>query len=305
MSKQLTSVANVGGDNACASAVSRCGLIAILGKPNVGKSTLLNHILTKKLCATSRRPQTTRNQILGITTDGLQQAIYLDTPGMQVQGRGTLSNRLNTVACYALESADIAIFMLQHSQWDEHDKVVWQQIKQSELPTIVVINKIDQLAKEEIPECIAKVSQQLGGAEIFPITARSPRYVKRLQSFVGTLLPERCHLFPPDLQTNCDDSVIATEMIREKLMRQLGAELPYQTEIAIENIQAHKRKIHINAIIYVKVQGQKSIVIGHQGSRIKSIGSEARQDLERIFKKNVMLRLWVKVGRTNLTTTVH
>ncbi|MFI8483064.1 GTPase Era [Pseudomonas sp. NPDC078700] len=278
------------------SPVSRCGYVAIVGRPNVGKSTLLNHILGQKLAITSRKPQTTRHNMLGIKTEGGAQAIYVDTPGLHKNNEKALNRYMNKSASSALKDVDVVIFVVDRTRWTDEDQMVLERIQYVEGPVILAINKTDRLEdKSELMPHLEWLATQLPKAEIVPISAHHGHNLETLEKLVSEHLPEGVHFFPEDQITDRSSRFFAAELVREKIMRQLGAELPYQITVEIEEFKQEGRILHIHALILVERDGQKKIIIGDKGERIKRVGQEARKDMEVLFDSKVMLNLWVKV----------
>ncbi|ARU87539.1 GTPase Era [Pseudomonas sp. M30-35] len=278
------------------SPVSRCGYVAIVGRPNVGKSTLLNHILGQKLAITSRKPQTTRHNMLGIKTEGGAQAIYVDTPGLHKNNEKALNRYMNKSASSALKDVDVVIFVVDRTRWTDEDQMVLERIQYVEGPVILAINKTDRLEdKSALMPHLEWLATQLPKAEIVPISAHHGHNLEALEKLVSEHLPEGVHFFPEDQITDRSSRFFAAELVREKIMRQLGAELPYQITVEIEEFKQEGRILHIHALILVERDGQKKIIIGDKGERIKRVGQEARKDMEVLFDSKVMLNLWVKV----------
>lgn len=275
---------------------SRCGYVAIVGRPNVGKSTLLNHILEQKISITSRKPQTTRHNVLGIKTEGLVQAIYVDTPGLHSQHAKAINRYMNKAATTALRDVDVVIFLVDRLQWTDEDEMVAKRMENLQCPVILAVNKVDQLdTKEVLLPHLQKLAERLAVAEIIPISALRGTNLDRLQQLVEERLPEAEHFFPEDQITDRSSRFLAAEIVREKITRQLGDELPYQMTVEIEEFSHQGNIIHIGALILVERDGQKRILIGEGGSRIKQIGQQARIDMEALFDCKVMLKTWVKV----------
>ena len=275
---------------------TRCGYIAIVGRPNVGKSTLLNHILGQKLSITSRKPQTTRHQVLGIKTEGDIQAIYVDTPGLHLRDEKAINRYMNRAASAALADVDLALFVVDRDRWTDEDDLVLEKLRHAECPVVLVVNKIDRLAdKAELLPLIESLSTRFEFADIVPVSAVRGHNRDDLETLIHGYLPEGIHLFPEDQITNRSERFLAAELVREKIMRQLGEEVPYAMTVEIEEFKASPRLIEISALILVERQGQKKILIGEGGSRLRQIGTEARKDMEKAFDSKVMLRLWVKV----------
>ncbi|MET4161370.1 GTP-binding protein Era [Marinobacterium sp. MBR-111] len=277
----------------------RCGYVAIVGRPNVGKSTLLNRILGQKLSITSRKPQTTRHQILGIKTEDDLQVVYVDTPGLHKDDKGKALNRfMNRTASEALRHVDLVVFMIDRTAWTEEDQLVLDKLEHLHCPVILAVNKVDQLKdKEALLPQLEELAAKRHFDVIIPISAEKGHNVERLEQEVESRIPEGVHLFPEDQITDRSSRFVAAELVREKLMRNLGEEVPYGTTVEIEEFKHDGRVLHISALILVEREGQKRIVIGDNGAVIKTIGRDARIDMEKMFDTKVMLNLWVKVKR--------
>jgi len=278
-----------------------CGFVAIVGRPNVGKSTLMNRILGQKISITSRRPQTTRHQVMGIKTVDEVQFVYVDTPGIHLQTRDrnkAINRFMNQAATQALRDVDCVVFLVDRTRWTDEDQVVLDKLTHVEAPVILAINKVDWLEdKTTLLPWLESLSARREFAAILPISAKDGTNVPELEGEVAKRLPEGVHYFPDDQITNKSQRFLAAELVREKVMRQLGDELPYQMTVEIEEFRDEGKVIHISALMLVERQGQKKILIGDNGERIKKIGIEARQEMERAFDSKVMLNLWVKVKR--------
>lgn len=276
--------------------IQRCGYVAIVGRPNVGKSTLLNHVLGMKLSITSRKPQTTRHQILGVKTVDDTQTIYVDTPGIH-QRRGTAINKyMNRAATSVLNDVDIILFVVQANKWTEEDQAVLERFKKVSCPILLVVNKIDTLTnKKELLPLIDELSTHYDYAEILPVSALNGINVEILEQKIAPLLPENEFIYPDDQVTDRSMRFLASEIIREKLIRELGQELPYTSTVSIDKYVDAPDIVHIHATIYVESEGQKAIIIGKKGSRLKSIGTKSREDISKMIETKVYLNLWVKV----------
>ena len=278
-----------------------CGFVAIVGRPNVGKSTLMNRMLGQKVSITSRRPQTTRHQVMGIKTEGEAQFIYVDTPGIHIMAkdRNKAINRfMNQAAVQALRDVDCVVFIIDRTRWSDEDQVVLQRLEHVQAPVILAVNKVDRLAdKASLLPWLEQVGARRDFAAIVPISAKHGTNVPELEAEVAKHLPQSVHFFPEDQITDKSQRFLAAELVREKVMRQLGDELPYQMTVEIEEFRDEGRVVHISALILVERAGQKKILIGENGERIKSVGREARLDMERALGAKVMLTLWVKVKR--------
>ncbi|WP_185266371.1 GTPase Era [Halopseudomonas xiamenensis] len=276
----------------------RCGYVALVGRPNVGKSTLLNHILGQKLAITSRKPQTTRHTLLGIKTEDNVQAIYVDTPGLHKDNDKALNRFMNKSASQVLREVDVVLFVVDRTRWTDEDELVWNKVRHLQCPVVVVVNKVDRLddKKDMLPH-LEWLTKQLPNAEVVPVSALHGRNIDRLQQLIGSLLPEGEHFYPEDQLTDRSSRFLAAELVREKVMRQLGAEIPYQVAVEIEQFKQEGKVLHIHALILVEREGQKKIIIGDGGARMKKIGQEARMDMQKLFGSKIMLNLWVKVRR--------
>lgn len=275
---------------------TQAGYIAIVGRPNVGKSTLLNHILEQKISITSRKPQTTRHNILGIKTEGAVQMMFVDTPGLH-RGQDKAINRyMNRAASAATKDVDVIVFVVDKTVWTEEDEWICERLVQAQAPIIVAVNKVDQLDDKAvlIPH-LQKVSERLTPAEIVPVSALRGHNLDVLEKEIVKRIPSAPHLFPAEQVTDRSSRFLAAEIVREKITRQLGAELPYQITVEVEEFKQEGAVVHISALILVERDGQKRILIGDKGARIKSIGQQARIDMEKMLGAKVMLNLWVKV----------
>ena len=274
-----------------------CGFIAIVGRPNVGKSTLLNKILGQKISITSRKAQTTRHRIVGIHTEGAYQAIYVDTPGLHIEEKRAINRVMNRAASSAIGDVDLIIFVVEGTKWTEDDEMVLNKLRAAKAPVVLAINKIDNVKeKDELLPHITELSQKFDFVEILPISAQRGKNVHILQKIVRDSLREGVHHFPEEYVTDRSQRFMASEIIREKLMRFTGEELPYSVTVEIEQFKVNERGVYeINGLILVEREGQKKMVIGAKGQKIKTIGIEARADMERLFDAQVHLELWVKV----------
>ncbi len=275
----------------------RCGMVAIVGRPNVGKSTLLNHLLGQKLSITSRKPQTTRHQVLGVSTVENIQLVYVDTPGMHLGQSKAINRAMNKAAASALNDVDLTLFLCDRTKWTEEDDFVLELVGRQRTPVALVINKVDLMEqKNELLPFTEGLSARCEFNAVFPVSALRAQGLDELANYVATQAPAGPHLFPEDQVTDRSQRFLAAELVREKIVRQLGDELPYSTAVEIEAFKHDERGVlHINALILVERDGQKKILIGESGGRLKSIGTSARRDMERTFDSKVMLKLWVKV----------
>lgn len=277
-------------------AVSRCGYVAIVGRPNVGKSTLLNYLLGQKISITSRKPQTTRHQVLGILTEGDDQLIFVDTPGIHKEQGKAINRYMNRAATSAVADVDLVLFVVDRNRWTSEDEQVLQVLKQVTCPVALVINKVDMLDdKHTLLPYVEEVNESHSFDGVIPISALHSGNLEELSRYIRSKLPKGPHFFPADQVTDRSERFLAAELIREKIVRQLGDELPYATAVEIEGFRPENGIIHIDALIFVERDGQKKILIGEKGGRLRSIGTDARKDMEKAFDSKVMLKLWVKV----------
>lgn len=275
----------------------RCGLIAIVGRPNVGKSTLLNALLGQKISITSRKPQTTRHRILGILTEGDSQAVLVDTPGLHNEEKRAINRLMNRAASSSIAEVEMIMFLVEGTNWTEDDELVLSKVKNSGVPTVLVVNKIDNVQDKEIllPH-LQKLGEMHNFKQIVPISASKGDKVDHIRDLCMQSLPEGEFWFPEDYVTDRSSRFMASEIVREKLIRFTGDELPYSTTVEIEQFKTdEKGTIHINALILVERDTQKRIVIGNKGEKLKTIGREARKDMEELFDRKVFLETWVKV----------
>ncbi|MDE0763305.1 MAG: GTPase Era [Cellvibrionales bacterium] len=276
--------------------IQRCGYVAIVGRPNVGKSTLLNHILGQKLSITSRKPQTTRHNLLGILTESNLQMIFVDTPGIHTNQERAINRVMNRSAASVISDVDVVIFVVDRNQWSEADEYVARCLSNTSVPVIVAVNKIDMIEDKEIllPH-LQFLSKQVNAIDLVPLSALRKTNLEPLLERIKTLMPENPPLFAEDQITDRSERFLCSEIIREKITRQLGAEVPYQVTVEIENFRAEGKITHIDALILVERAGQKKIIIGNGGERIKAIGQKSRVDIENLLACKVMLKTWVKV----------
>ncbi|MDG6896983.1 GTPase Era [Actinobacillus delphinicola] len=274
-----------------------CGFIAIVGRPNVGKSTLLNRILGQKISITSKKAQTTRHRILGIHTEGKYQAIYVDTPGLHIEEKRAINRLMNRAASSTIGDVDLIIFLTDGTHWTDDDEMVLNKLRQVKTPVVLAVNKIDNIKnKDELLPFLTEMSQKFPFKDIVPISAQRGKNIDVLEKIVRESLRKGIHHYPEDYVTDRSQRFMASEIIREKLMRFTGEELPYSVTVEIERFKVNERGTYeINGLILVEREGQKKMVIGAKGQKIKTIGIEARQDMERLFDNKVHLELWVKV----------
>ncbi|MEY2340510.1 GTPase Era [Acidithiobacillus sp. IBUN Pt1247-S3] len=275
--------------------VHRCGSVALIGRPNVGKSTLLNHLIGQKISITAPRPQTTRDQILGIYTRPNGQILFLDTPGVH-QGYRSLNRHILRATRSALDAADLGVLVVEAPLWTAGDAEALRWLQQRELPLILVANKIDRIAqKERLLPYLQELGKQARFVEIIPMSARRPDDVEHLADVILPLLPEGPAQYAEDEVTDRQMRFLAAEAVREQIFRQLSAELPYETAVAIEKYSiAADGRHEIEATIYCRRPGQKAILLGEKGQRLKHIGTRARESIAQQTGARVWLGLWVK-----------
>lgn len=276
--------------------MSKFGFVALIGRPNVGKSTLMNHLIGQKVSITSRRPQTTRNRVLGIDTQGEYQAVFVDTPGLHKEEKRAINRLMNRAAESALGDVELILLVVDATLWTDDDEMVFSKIENTNVPVVLVINKIDKVHdKATLLPLIERLSKRVNFKAIVPVSALRSTNLDDLKKLVFESLPEGPHCFSEDSITDRSSRFMAAELIREKLMRQMGDELPYSATVEIEEFKEEDNLIKISAVILVERAGQKKMVIGAGGSRIKRIGTDARIDMEKLFGCKVFLNLFVKV----------
>ena len=276
-----------------------CGYVSIIGKPNVGKSTIINSILNKKVSITSRKSQTTRNNIIGFKTQSNKQMILIDTPGMHIKSQKTMNKILNKSAQSIIEDSDIILFVIQRLSLDKEDELIIEKIKETDQKVICVINKIDQIEnKNKLLPFIEKLSSFKVFHEILPISAKTKDGINQLESIIMSNLPENMHIYSQDDFVIQDDSeFMISELIREKIIRKLGDELPHDIFVEINIFDKKDNVTEIHATIFVNRKSQKQIVIGAKGEVLKHIGTEARIEIEKYLDSKVFLKTWVKVKK--------
>jgi GTP-binding protein Era len=275
-----------------------CGFVALIGRPNVGKSTLMNHLLKQKISITSRKPQTTRHRILGINTTDAGQAIYMDTPGMHNSDKRALNRYLNRTAETTLLGVDVIVWLIDGLSWHEYDEVIFTKLEQANLPVILAVNKVDKVVdKEAILTFFNQAQHRFPFKHLVPISALKRTNLDQLEGLIMALLPERDLIYPEDQVTDRSERFLAAEIVREKLTRRLGDELPYALTVEIERYEEKPNITKIYAIIWVERLTQKNIVIGKDGEMLKKVGTDARVDIEKLIGQKVYLQLWVKVKK--------
>ncbi len=274
----------------------RCGYVAIVGRPNVGKSTLMNRLLGQKLCITSNKPQTTRHPILGVKTRKGGQILYVDTPGLWRAGERALYRVLNREALRTVVEVDIIVLMVEALRWSEEDEYVLQRIEDQGRPLVLAVNKVDRVAqKSRLLPYLAEVGARAEFAEVVPLSAREGVNVEVLEDALLARLPPGPALFEATELTDRSQRFFAAELLREQLLRRLGAEIPHRSTVVIDGFATEGERLRIDATIWVERNGQKRIVVGSSGAVIKAVGANARLAMERMFGTKVVLRTWVKV----------
>ena len=272
----------------------RCGAIALIGRPNVGKSTLLNALLGQKLSITSHKPQTTRQSLRGVLTTETAQFVLIDTPGFQTRHRGALNRAMNRAIRGALEGVDVAALVVEAKRFGAEDRALLKQVAVG-VPLFLVVNKIDTTAAADLLPFLKKVAGEAKFEEIVPVSARSRKGLDELLRALERHLPEQPAIHSEDALTDSNERFLAAEFLREKLFRLLGEELPYSAGVEIEKFEERGGMRRIHAAIVVGKEGHKAIIIGSGGSKLKEMATAARLDMERLFGGKVYLQVWVKV----------
>ncbi|QEY24300.1 GTPase Era [Neisseria animalis] len=279
------------------SAGYRCGFVAIVGRPNVGKSTLMNHLIGQKISITSKKAQTTRNRVTGIYTDDTAQFVFVDTPGFQTNHRNALNDRLNQNVTEALSGVDVVVFVIEAMRFTDADRVVIKQLPKH-TPVLLVVNKIDKdKAKDKyaLQAFVDEVSEEFAFAGHEVVSAKHGLRIANLLEVLKPYLPESVPMYPEDMVTDKSSRFLAMEIVREKLFRYLGEELPYAMNVEVEQFEEGEDIHRIYIAVLVDKESQKAILIGKGGERLKKISTEARLDMEKLFDQKVFLKVWVKV----------
>ena len=277
---------------------TRAGYVAIVGRPNVGKSTLMNALIEQKVSITSRKPQTTRHHILGIKTLSETQILFVDTPGIHSNQKRAINRYMNRAAQSVIADVDVTVMLVDRHIFTADDEMILERIQKSGCHLIVAINKVDRIRQQqEILPIIAALKERVGNRNIVPISASRKENLDALVRVIESSLPASPFYFPPEEVTDRSEKFLVAELVREKLMRQFGKELPYATTIQLERFEAQAKVIQIDATIFVERMGQRAILIGAGGNKLKRVGIDARRDIEKLLDHQVMLRLWVKVKR--------
>jgi GTP-binding protein Era len=275
----------------------KCGMIAIIGKPNTGKSTLLNALVGQKISITSRKAQTTRHRIIGIQTKENAQYVFVDTPGFQTKHSNALNRKLNKTVNSTISGVDVILMVVQAKQFQDADQTVLE-ILPKDIPVILICNKVDTISFEDKPSLLPflhKMQTKFKFTELVPMSAKNPKDIDRLLEILLKYMPAQPAIYGEDDLTDKSQKFLASELIREKIFRLTGDELPYQSTVVIDKFEEGKKLSRIFATILVDRPSHKAMVIGNKGEKLKQIGTEARQDMEKIFGHKVYLELWVKV----------
>jgi GTP-binding protein Era len=277
---------------------TNCGFVAIIGRPNVGKSTLLNSLIGEKISITADKPQTTRHRILGVHTDGDNQVVFIDTPGMHLNDQKRINKHMNKAANSALNDVELILFVIEAFNWTREDRAVLEKLRTVTAPVILLVNKIDKINdKTKLLPFLAERSEGFKYSEIIPISALRREQIDILMHHVHKYLIPSPFFFPQEQKTDVNLRFRLAEIIREKLTRQLLEELPYALTVAIEHMENNEKtnQLDVHGVIWVERSSQKSIVIGRQGSNLKLIGTLAREDMNKLVDRRVHLKLWVKI----------
>ncbi len=287
-------------------AVTHCGFVALVGRPNTGKSTLFNALVGEKISITSNKPQTTRHQILGIFSSLNSQAVFVDTPGLHTHAGKAINRYMNKTASSVIRDVDLVLFLLEAGKWTAEDALVHALLQGNER-VVVVVNKIDKVAKQSLLPYLAQLQRQTGFDRLVPVSAKTGDNLDQLRKLILQALPESPFMFPPDQLTDKSLRFIATELVREKLITLLQKELPYALALEIEQFEESEKLVRIHMVVWVERESQKNIVIGSKGMTLKKAGKRARPELEKLFGKKVFLGLWVKTkpGWANNEQLLH
>jgi len=278
---------------------TQCGFVTIVGRPNVGKSTLFNHIVGQALSITTNKPQTTRHQILGVKTFDNTQMVFIDTPGLTQDPSYALQHYMNQTLRDALSDVNVILFVVEALNWKDGDTAALNMLEHTDTPVILAINKVDEVQdKRQLLPFIDQLNQKRHFEQIVPLSAMDGTNVDVLEQAISWLLAHDEFFFPEDVTSASSDEFLAAEVVREKLMRVLGQEVPYALTVETEQMRIHDNGVLvIDALIWVEKPGQKKIVIGRKGAMLKKIGEKARLSMEKLFGQRVYLQLWVKVKR--------
>ncbi|WP_417704270.1 GTPase Era [Rheinheimera aquimaris] len=271
-------------------------LVAIVGRPNVGKSTLLNKLVGQKVSITSKKPQTTRHRIVGIDTRDNYQTVYVDTPGLHSEEKRAINRLMNKAAASSILDVEFVLFVVEGTRWTDDDQMVLNRLIAAKKPVVLVVNKVDLYRdKDTLLPHLQWLGQQLNFIDVVPLSAETGDNIDALRTVVQKHLPPCEFFFPDDYVTDRSMRFMAAEIVREKLMRFLGDELPYSVTVEIERFKWEEKHYHIAALVLVERDSQKKMVIGNKGERIKTIATEARLDMAAMLEQPVFLQIWVKV----------
>ena len=276
-----------------------CGYCAIVGRPNVGKSTLLNRLIGQKLAITCSKPQTTRHSILGVKTRDDGQIVFVDTPGIHQRGDQPMNRYLNRTAKSALQDVDLALFVVEALKWTPEDEAALSALAERKATVVLVINKVDRIKdKQRILPYLSELSARYPFLEVFPVSAQKGDNIERLENGVISLLPEGDNFFPEDQLTNRSERFFAAELIREQLTRRYAKEIPYALTVEVERFEEEGTLYRIGAVIWVERKGQKNIIIGSKGEALKEVATQARLEMERFYGRKVFLDVWIKIKKS-------
>ncbi|MBP1904325.1 GTP-binding protein Era [Paenibacillus turicensis] len=284
--------------NSSAKTKFRSGFVAIIGRPNVGKSTLMNHVIGQKIAIMSDKPQTTRNKIHGVYTSPEMQIVFLDTPGIHKR-QSKLGDYMNTTALSTLDEVEAVLFLVDASEgFGGGDRFIIERLKSINTPVILVMNKIDKIEPEALLPMIEEYNKLYSFAEIVPISAKLGNNVTTLIEQIGKFLPPGPQYYPEDQVTDHPEQFVCAELVREKILMLTREEVPHSIAVTIEDMRVQENGVvHISALIFVERDSQKGIIIGKQGALLKEVGKLARQDIERLLGSKIFLELWVKVKK--------
>ncbi len=273
----------------------KAGYVSIVGRPNVGKSTLLNHLIKQKISITSRKAQTTRHRIHGILTDAQSQFIFVDTPGFQMRHRSQLNQVMNRIVLQSMQDVDVILFVIEAGQFGREDRLVLEQLPKN-IPVVLVISKIDRLSdKLQLLPFTQEIADLFNFVDVVPVSALQNRQLSDLIEIIRHYLPENSPVFAEDEITDRSERFLAAELLREKVFRQIGEEVPYSISVIIEQFVTEGNLRRIHACVLVERENQKAIIIGKQGKKLKEMATQARKDMEVLFGGKVYLEVWVKV----------
>ncbi len=274
----------------------RSGMIALAGRPNVGKSTLLNRLLERKVSITSKKANTTRHRIMGILNEPNCQFVFIDLPGFSTTPKRLVDRSITKTAASGMAGTDLVIFVVESRGWQPKDAAVWNKIRAENLSCVIALTKIDKTKdKNQLLPVIADLTERTGITDIVPVSAVKNDNIDTLKSVIFDYLPPGPPLFPPDIITDKDDIFWAAESIREQIFRYYGNEIPYVSAVQIERFEVVDEVVHVDALVWVETRGQKRIIIGSKGAGVKRIGVEVRKRLEPQLERKVFLNIWVKV----------